>query len=459
MKKEDFKLYKKAYQKENKTFTIINYGCQMNKSDSEHYAGQLEELGYTFTENYHNTDLIVINTCCVRETAEKKIYGKIGELKHIKEENPSMIICIVGCMAQKDGASILRTYPYVDLILGTSYINNLKDILENYIKAENPKIKARINDDEILSPSEFDGEFSRNSTYSAWIPIMYGCNNFCTYCIVPYVRGRERSRAKKDILNEIKNAIKSNYKEVTLLGQNVNSYGNDLGKKNAFSGLLKEIANFDGLKRVRFMTSHPHDMSDELIKTVAENDTICKHFHVPVQSGSTRIMKKMNRGYTRESYLELIRKIKDNCPNAIITTDIIVGFPGETEEDFAETISIVKEIEYDASYSFIYSKRSGTPAASFKEQIPENIKKERFNRLMSVQNDISNRKNENLVDSILEVMVDGESDKDANVMSGRTEGDRLVLWPKDSQTFNPGDIVNIKIIKSQTWLLKGIYQS
>lgn len=458
MKKEDFKLYKKNYLKENKTFTIINYGCQMNKSDSEHYAGQLKELGYKFTEDYHNTDLIVINTCCVRETAEKKIYGKIGELKHIKEENPSMIICVVGCMAQKDGDSILHTYPYVDLILGTSYINNLKEILENYIKAENPKIKARINDDEVLRPSEFDGQFSRNSTYSAWIPIMYGCDNFCTYCIVPYVRGRERSRAKKDILNEIKNAIRNNYKEVTLLGQNVNSYGNDLGEIDAFSALLKEIANLDGLKRVRFMTSHPHDMSDELIRTVSQNDIICKHFHVPVQSGSTKIMEKMNRGYTRESYLELIRKIKDQCPDAIITTDIIVGFPGETKEDFDETISIVKEIEYDASYSFIYSKRSGTPAATFKDQIPENIKKERFNKLMSVQNEISNKKNESLIDKVVEVMIDGESDKDPDVMSGRTEGDRLVLWPKDGRMFIPGDIVNIKIIKSQTWLLRGIYQ-
>lgn len=458
MKKEDFKLYQQCHQKENKTFTIINYGCQMNKSDSEHYAGQLKELGYKWTEDYHNADLIVINTCCVRETAEKKIYGKIGELKHIKESKPGMIICVVGCMAQKDGESILHTYPYVDLILGTSYINNLKDILENYIKAENPKIKARINDDEVLRPSEFDGEFSRSSTYSAWIPIMYGCNNFCTYCIVPYVRGRERSRAKNDILNEIKTAIKNNYKEITLLGQNVNSYGNDLGEKDAFANLLKEIANMPGLKRVRFMTSHPRDMSDELIRTVAENDIICKHFHVPVQSGSTRIMEKMNRGYTRESYLELIRKIKEYCPSAIITTDIIVGFPGETEKDFAETISIVKEVDYDASYTFIYSKRTGTPAATFKDQIPENIKKERFNKLMLVQNEISNRKNEKIIDKVVEVMVDGESDKDPDVMSGRTEGDRLVLWPKDSQVFNSGDVVNIKIIKSQTWLLKGIYQ-
>jgi tRNA-2-methylthio-N6-dimethylallyladenosine synthase len=459
MKKEDFKLYQQRYQKENKTFTIINYGCQMNESDSEHYAGQLKKLGYTFTEDYHNTDLVVINTCCVRETAEKKIYGKIGEFKNIKEANPGMIICVVGCMAQKDGENILHTYPYVDLILGTSYINNLKEILENYIQAENPKIVARINDDEVLRPSEFEGEFSRNSTYSAWVPIMYGCNNFCTYCIVPYVRGRERSREKKDILNEIKNAIKNNYKEVTLLGQNVNSYGNDLGEKDAFAALLKEIAALPGLKRLRFMTSHPHDMSDELIRTVAENKIICQHFHVPVQSGSTRIMKKMNRGYTRESYLELIKKIKKLCPNASITTDIIVGFPGETEEDFAETISLVKEVEYNASYTFIYSKRTGTPAATFKDQVPENIKKERLNRLMLVQNEISNRKHEKFVNKVVQVMVDGESTNDSNVMSGRTEGNELVLWPKEEHSFTPGDIVNIKITKSQTWLLKGIYQS
>ena len=397
--------------------------------------------------------MILINTCCVRESAEKKILGKIGEMKQIKREDPSKVLCVTGCMAQKDGEDFLKKYPQVDLLIGTAHVNNFSAILQDYLH-QNQR-KAGMYNDLTVMPREFEGHFVRKSSYAAWVPIMYGCNNFCTYCIVPYVRGRERSRSAEAICEEIRKAVELGYREFTLLGQNVNSYGKDRGEKDAFAALLRQVDAIPGVERVRYMTSHPRDMSEELIRTVAESKHVCKHFHIPVQSGSTRIMQAMNRGYTRETYLQLVDTIRRYVPEAVLTTDIIVGFPGETEEDFQETLSLFEEVSYDAAYTFIYSKRSGTPAAAMEEQIPEAVKKDRLNRLMELQNRHSLKHNQKLVERTLPVMVEGLSHNNKKMWSGRTDGNKLVLWPVGERIFNPGDIVPVAIETAQTWLLKG----
>ncbi|MEG2068223.1 MAG: tRNA (N6-isopentenyl adenosine(37)-C2)-methylthiotransferase MiaB [Acidaminococcaceae bacterium] len=434
-----------------KKYTIINYGCQMNAADSEHYAGQLCELGYVNTEDFHEADIIVINTCCVRESAEKKIHGKIGELKNLKAERPEQIICIAGCMAQKDGEKLIKKFPQIDLVLGTNHVNNFRAILQDFLR----KKGTRINTDESKMPEEFEGECIRKSTFSAWIPIMYGCNNFCTYCIVPYVRGRERSRAKENIVREVEQAVAKGFKEFTLLGQNVNSYGKDQGKKDAFADLLQTVDAVPGVERVRYMTSHPRDMNEAVVKVVASSKHICDNFHIPVQSGSNKILKAMNRGYTKEKYLELVTTIRQYVPKAAITTDIIVGFPGETDEDFLETLDLVKTVGYDVAYTFVYSKRSGTPAANLTEQVPLTVKKERLNKLMEVQNAYSLKCNEALVGQVVEVLVEGPSHNNKNILSGRTSTNKLVLWPLGDTPYTLGQIQRIKIITAQTWLLKG----
>ena len=331
-----------------KTYAILNYGCQMNESDAEHYAGQLQELGYKAAEDFHDADVVVVNTCCVRESAEKRILGKIGELKGVKANHPGQIVCVAGCMAQKDGEKLIKKHPQIDLLIGTAHVNGFKEILSEYLSEKGERVYNSLE----VKESEFEGERIRQSGFSAWIPIMYGCNNFCTYCIVPYVRGRERSRSIENIVDEVRQAVVKGYKEFTLLGQNVNSYGKDFG----------------------------------VIKAVAECEHICENFHIPFQSGSNKILKAMNRGYTREKYLELVAMIRRYVPEAAITTDIIVGFPGETEADFNDTLNLVKEVGFDAAFTFIYSKRSGTPAAAMEEQVPLDIKKARLNLLMEAQN-------------------------------------------------------------------------
>ncbi len=434
----------------NKGYYIFNYGCQMNASDTEHYAGQLEELGYQPVEDFHNADVIIVNTCCVRESAEKKIAGKIGELKSVKTKNPDVVICVAGCMAQKDGEKLLKKHTQVDLLLGTAHVNDFKNILQEY-QAEK---KGRIYNDLTIRQSEFEGKMVRQSSFSAWIPIMYGCNNFCTYCIVPYVRGRERSRAPENIIEEIRQAVKDGYKEFTLLGQNVNSYGKDFGEKEAFAKLLRQVNDIEGVERVRYMTSHPRDMSEEVIKAVAECEHVCENFHVPFQAGSDEILRQMNRGYNREKYLELIKTIRRYVPDAAITTDIIVGFPGETDEDFADTLNLVKEVGFDAAFTFIYSKRSGTPAAKMENQIPLDVKKQRLNQLMEVQNINSLCCNEQMVGKVFEVLAEGPS-KDPKVWSGRTRTNKLVLWNVEDKTYSVGEKVQVLVETAQTWLVKG----
>ena len=435
-----------------KTYAIINYGCQMNESDSEHYAGQLLDLGYEASADYEHADVVVINTCCVRENAEKKILGKIGEMKRLKRENPDMVLCVAGCMAQEWGKDLQKKYPQVDLVLGTAHVNNFSSILQNHLAGHGRA--ESVYDDLTIMPQEFEGSFVRKSSFAAWVPIMYGCNNFCTYCIVPYVRGRERSRSAEAICHEIEKAVALGYKEFTLLGQNVNSYGKDRGEEEGFSKLLELVDAIPGVERIRYMTSHPRDMSEAVVRTIAESQHICKNFHIPVQSGSSRIMKAMNRGYDRERYLKLVETIRRCVPDAVITTDLIVGFPGETEKDFEEILDLLRTVEYDDAFTFIYSPRKGTPAAGFGAQVPDAVKHERLDRLMALQNEICLKRNKRLVGRTLAVMVEGPSKSNPAMLSGRTDGNDLVLWPK-IRDHAPGDLVNVKMERAQTWLIRG----
>lgn len=433
-----------------KYLKMLTYGCQMNFSDAERMEGELSKLGYVSTEDMAKADLIMINTCCVRETAEDKVYGKIGEIKALKREKPDLILGITGCMAQKEGERLIKRAPHIDFVLGT---NKIHEVVATVKKLEESQVKHVV--DTEINEAEMPEDISihRKTPLSAWVPIMYGCNNFCTYCIVPYVRGRERSRLPEEIIDEVREAVKQGYREVTLLGQNVNSYGKD-HQKATFAELLSMVDRVDGIERIRYMTSHPKDLSDEVIDVIKNSQHICNHFHLPVQYGSNKILKAMNRVYTVESYKDLVRKIRAAVPDASITTDLIVGFPGETEEDFQELLQFLEDIRYDQAYTFIYSKRSGTPAAEMKNQVNDDVKHERLNRLMELQNKISLEKNVALKDRTVQVMVEGPSANDDKVWSGRTTTNKLVLWPYQGSE-QPGDFVNVRICQPQTWVLKG----
>ena len=420
----------------------------MNFSDGERFAGQLERMGYKPTEKMENADIIILNTCCVRESAEKKIYGKIGEIKHLKQQNPDLILGITGCMSQKDGDSIFKRAPHVDFVLGTNKMHDLPAVLEEIYTSRGKHIVDLAGDYEM--PPEV--EPAENNSLFAYVPIMYGCNSFCTYCIVRYVRARERSRAPEEIVNEVKRLVQSGVKEVMLLGQNVNSYGKDRDDAD-FADLLAMVDKVEGIKRVRYMTSHPRDLTDKVIEVIKNGEHICEHFHLPVQYGTDRMLKAMNRGYTIEHYKQLIAKVRRNFPKASFTTDLIVGFPGETDEDFAGMLAFLKEIRYDAAYTFLYSKRSGTPAAKMENQVPQELKKERLHKLMEVQNEISLAINEKLAGETVEVLVEGPSKTDENVYTGHTRTNKIVLWPHQDEQV--GDLVNVKITHPQTWVLKG----
>ena len=431
-----------------KKMKILTYGCQMNVADSERMQRQLQTINYIPVEDINQADLILINTCCVRESAEDRVYGKIGEIKHLKRQNPKLIFGITGCMAQKEGEKLISRAPHIDFVLGTGRVGELINVVKNLEEISNHIVDiSDVNSNIQEQKSLF--QFKSNSTF---IPIMYGCNNFCTYCIVPYVRGRERSRLPEDIIAEIKEAVKAGVIEVTLLGQNVNSYGKD-HKKADFAELLRMIDNIDGLKRIRFMTSHPKDLSDDLIKTIAQSQHICEHIHLPVQYGSDRILQKMNRVYTVDKYRQLVKKIREQIPNVSLTTDLIVGFPTETAQDFEETLKFLQEIKFDAAYTFIYSKRSGTPAATFEGQVDDALKHERLEKLMEIQNEISLEINSHLKDQVVEVMVEGASKTDDKIFTGRTRTNKLVLFNHEEE--KAGDLINIKITQPQTWVLKG----
>ena len=432
-------------------YYIETWGCQMNEEDSEKLSGMLKRIGYTRTENKEEAGIILFNTCCVRENAENKVFGNLGALKKLKKKNPDLIIGICGCMMQQEGMAdkILKKFPYVNIVFGTHNAYKFPEYL-NRVKTEGVQIKEIFNKEtDIVEGLPID----RESNVKAFVTIMYGCNNFCTYCIVPYVRGRERSRKPEDILNEVRELVAQGYKEITLLGQNVNSYGKGLEEEVDFAKLLRMINEIEGLERVRFMTSHPKDLTVDVIMAIKECDKLCEQIHLPVQSGSNSILKKMNRHYTREYYLDLVKKIKEEIPGVTLTTDIIVGFPGETEEDFQETLELVKEVGYSSAFTFIYSRRNNTPADMMLNQVSEEDKHHRFNRLVAAVNERVIAQNKAEEGNILEVLVEGNSKNDAEKLTGRTRTGRLVNFTGEG--INAGDIVNVKITRAQNFSLIG----
>lgn len=429
---------------------VETYGCAQNESDSERLKGMLEAMGYDFCDSTEEADLVLYNTCAVRENAELRVFGNIGALKHQKNRKPEMIIGVCGCMMQQAhiAEEIRKKYKHVDIVFGTHALFKFPEILDGARKG------GRIFENENCDGEIFETESChRDNPPLAKIPIMYGCNNFCTYCIVPYVRGRERSRSAENILKEIKAVADKGYKEIMLLGQNVNSYGKDLEDGLTFAGLLEMACKVEGIERIRFMTSHPKDISDELIDVMARNDKICKQLHLPVQCGSDRILKKMNRSYTREKYLEIVKKVRQRMPQIVLSTDIIVGFPGETNEDFEETLSILKEVEYDLVFSFIYSKRKGTPAAKMPDCLTEDEKHKNFDRMQKVQNEIAKKRNDAYFGKTERVLVEGLSKTNAEFLSGRTEGGKVVNFRGGSELV--GEIIDVKITETKTWSLMG----
>ncbi|WP_027623502.1 tRNA (N6-isopentenyl adenosine(37)-C2)-methylthiotransferase MiaB [Clostridium lundense] len=432
-------------------FYIETWGCQMNEEDSEKLSGMLKKLGYSRTEEREESDIIIFNTCCIRENAELKVYGNLGALKKLKEKKPDLIIAVCGCMMQQEGMAeaIVKKYPFVDILFGTHNAHKFPEYL-NRVKQEGKSLVEIWNkEEEIVEGLPID----RKSSVKAFVTIMYGCNNFCTYCIVPYVRGRERSRNPEDIENEIIELVQNGYKEITLLGQNVNSYGKDLVPAMGFGDLLRRINKVKGLERIRFMTSHPKDLTDDVILAIKECNKLCEQIHLPVQSGSSKILKKMNRHYDREQYLNLVRKIKEQIPNVALTTDIIVGFPGEEEEDFVDTLTLVEEVGYDSAFTFIYSNRKNTPADKMENQINDNVKHDRFNRLIEVVNRISAEKNKEYDGKDVEVLVEGESKNDEEKLTGRTRTGKLVNFTGNKD--NIGKLVMVKITKAQGFSLIG----
>lgn len=430
-------------------YFIHTYGCQMNVHDSEKIAGVLENLGYSCCGKAEEADIVVFNTCCIRETAEQKIYGHLGVLKKIKRDKPNMIVAVCGCMSQQEGVAelIKSRYPFVDIVLGTSNLNMLKDAV---IMARN---KKKLYNVDFCTYSEEDFTQSRTSYPNAWVNINYGCNNFCTYCIVPYVRGRERSRKMSEVLAEVKGLLDEGYKEITLLGQNVNSYGHDLDGGENFAKLLEEIAKFEGKFRVRFMTSHPKDLSDDVIDAVAKHKNICNNIHLPAQSGSTEILRRMNRRYTKDDYLALVEKIRSKIPDVGITTDIMVGFPGETEQDFCDTLDLVKKAKYSSAFCFVYSRRKGTPAYSMDDQIPYAVKKDRITRLIACQNEVTKEISSTMVGRRYEILVEGENNHYKDTMCGRTESGRLVNFKCDASCI--GRFVTVEIERASSATLWG----
>jgi len=433
-------------------YHITTWGCQMNEHDSEKIAGMLEEMGHKPTKSYEEADIIVFNTCCVRENAELKVFSSIGNLKKFKNKNPNLVIAICGCMVQQKHVAqkIYDRFPFVDIVLGTHNIHKFPEILECVVSQDQRIIEIWDENKGIVE----NVPVKRDNNIKAWVTISFGCNNFCSYCIVPYVRGRERSRKPQDIIEEVKALAEEGFKEVTLLGQNVNSYGKDLSEEVRFSDLLYRINEIPGIERIRFMTSHPKDLSDDLIKAIKECKEVCEHIHLPVQSGSTSILKKMNRNYTKEHYLNLVEKIYQEIPGVSITTDIIVGFPGESEEDFEDTLDVVERVRFDSAFTFMYSKRKGTPAAKMENQVPDEVKKERLKRLMDLQNRISKEKNMKLKDKTVEVLVEGYDSK-KNLLVGRTRTNKLVYFEGEPKRLL-GKLINVKIVTPKTWTLEGV---
>lgn len=426
----------------NKKYCVVTYGCQMNLHESEKISGILSGMGMSAVNEPENADVVVFNTCCIRDTAERRALGNIGKMKELKKKNKNLLIVVTGCMTQQNGfaENMKERYQYVDVILGTHNISDLENQIR--IRLEKKKRVAAVIDTDGYIDDETT-PVTRTSFPNAWVNINYGCNNFCTYCIVPYVRGRERSRDMKSIISECEKLINDGYKEITLLGQNVNSYGNDVPDENVnFANLLREVAKIDGKFRIRFMTSHPKDLTEDVVKAIRDNDKICNNIHLPIQAGSNSVLKNMNRRYTREHYLGLIDMIRRYLPDCGITTDIMVGFPYETEEDFLDTMDIVEKVRFSTAFTFIYSVRKGTKAAEM-PQIPYEIKQNRIKRLIARQNEITEEISKDYVGNVYEILVEGMQEKKNGYVVGRTESGRLVSAKGDESMI--GEFKNVKI--------------
>ena len=432
------------------TFHIQNEGCQMNSIQTESIAAIMEKMGYEMVDT-EDADAVVFNTCTVRENANQKIYGHLGHLKSIKRNHPDMKIVLFGCMMQEHHVveKIRKDYKYVNLVFGTHNIHKFPELFYRALQTDDQIIDIWKESDEIVEGMPT----SRKYSFKTGVSVMFGCNNFCSYCIVPYVRGREKSREPKEIIMEIERLVKDGVKEVMLLGQNVNSYGKNLSVPVTFAELLQEVEKIDGLERIRFMTPHPKDLSDDLIDVMSKSKKICNHVHLPVQSGSSRLLKLMNRNYTKEHYLELVDKIRSKMPDVSLTTDIIVGFPGETEEDFEETLDVVRKAKYDSAYTFIYSKRTGTPAAAMENQVPEDVVKNRFNRLLETVNEVSRSISNRYEGTVQQVLVEDVDDHDASYVTGRMTNNILVHFPGSKDLI--GTLINVRLTECRGFYYMG----
>ena len=434
----------------NLKYFILTMGCQLNENDSEKISGMLEKMGYTLTQKLEDADFVVFNTCCVRENAEEKLFGKIGEIKKLKESK-NVILAIGGCMMQEKTMieKIKKSYPFVDIIFGTHTMQNLPEDVYKTIK-NNVKVKDILD----INGEIYEGlPIKRTSKYKALVTIMYGCNNFCSYCIVPYVRGRERSRDPERIIDEIEELAKDGYKEITLLGQNVNSYkGNDTIKN--FADLLNEVCKIEGIERINFVSPHPKDFTDDVIDAIAKNSKISRIIHLPLQSGNTKVLKEMNRRYTKEQYLNLVEKMRKAIPDVVFSTDIIVGFPGETDEEFEDTLDVVRKVNFEQIYMFIYSVREGTPGAKREDQVPEEIKHIRFDKLKELYESRVDENNEKYIGTTQVLLIEGKSKNNDTTFEGRTNTNKVVIFePNESNKI--GDLVKVKITEAHKWYLKG----
>ena len=440
---------KVAYAKGRK-YCITTFGCQMNAHDSEKLAGMLAQMGYEAVADEKDADVIIYNTCCVRENAEKKVYGKLGYLKHVKASKPHMKIALCGCMMQQDAvvAKLQKTYRQVDVIFGTYNLDRFPSLLHAAYETDGMIVDVWREHGEVAE----DLPMVRENPYKAGVNVMYGCNNFCTYCIVPYVRGRERSRKPEDVVAEVALAAQNGAKEILLLGQNVNSYGLGLAEPISFAELVEKVAAVSGVERVRFMTSHPKDLSDELIAVVRDNPKVCSHVHLPFQSGSTALLRRMNRKYTKDDYLDLAKKIQATIPDVALTTDIIVGFPGETEEDFCETLEVVRQVRFHGAFTFLYSKRSGTPAAAMDDQVPDEVAKERFNRLVEEVNRIVYERNRAQEGRTVSVLAEGY-DAARGIVTGRADDNSIVHCAGNEA--DAGKLLDVRIVEGKPFYLMG----
>ena len=449
LQKEYIEKIKKLNEK--KKYAVLTMGCQLNENDSEKLSGMLEEMGFEKTENFEEADILLMNTCCVRENAEDRLFGKLGEFKKIKEKRGT-ILAIGGCMMQENHITekIHQSYPFVDLLFGTHTLYRFPQDLYQVLEK-----KEKVDDIIDIDGEIFEGlPIKRDSKIKASVTIMNGCNNFCSYCIVPYVRGRERSRSPKDILEEIRSLAKEGYLEVTLLGQNVNSYQGD-GTEGIyrFSDLLHAVNQIEGIQRVRFLSPHPKDFTDDVIEAIRDCKKVCKLIHLPLQSGSTSVLKAMNRKYTKEQYLALAEKMKQQIPNLTLSTDIIVGFPGETEEDFEDTLDVVRKIQFEQVYMFLYSRRIGTPGDKMPNQIPEQVKHERFNRLKDLVESQIKENNQKYVGTIQEILVEGPSKNNPTLLTGRTDSNKVVILEGSENLIDK--MIPVKIVSEHMWYLKG----